>query len=441
MRKVTENERFLHFKRSKRAYALKGRQDKKHYFKNEMQKEKEKSRSRYRSPILNEFSYFHNRVGISRNSKKVEIPIPKVFSIIDTPKQSLKQIYIFISKLLRAGKVEHIRIDHQKLTNFDLAAESIFDLLTTEFMKESDSQNKKISISGVYPDSDKLKRFIKSMGIVSKLNVKQEIMSNESEPDLRIFDERCKSSSIVDSTNSSDHKENTVRKFVDHINECLSTNGRRLTNEAVDELGDYTGELLTNAEDHSGRQEWFIAGYLDNATDNKICEITIYNFGDSIAKTFKNLSGDDYTFSIINPYIEKHAKSGFFDKQWKEDDLLTLVALQGDISTKNVDELGDRGQGTVDMINFFQQVQKECSNNLGSIAKMAVLSGNTHILFDGKYDMQVDRNDRSIIAFNKSNSLNEKPDSNCIQNLGKVYFPGTIISFRFSVKNLDLEEI
>ena len=65
---------------------------------------------------------------------------------------------------------------------------------------------------------------------------------------------------------------------------------------------------------------------------------------------------------------------------------------------------------------------------------MAMLSGDTHILFDGTYRMGPDSTGRDVLAFNQSNSLAEPPDSNYVRHLQGVRFPGTVVSIRFPLQ-------
>ena len=52
---------------------------------------------------------------------------------------------------------------------------------------------------------------------------------------------------------------------------------------------EYTGEILNNAEDHSGSDDVVITGYLDNSNSTHLCEIAIFNFGKTIAETFREM--------------------------------------------------------------------------------------------------------------------------------------------------------
>lgn len=72
---------------------------------------------------------------------------------------------------------------------------------------------------------------------------------------------------------------------------------------------------------------------------------------------------------------------------------------------------------------------------------MAILSGNTHILFDGKYAMDKEPNGRKVIAFNDENSLLAPPDSSYVKTIGPRKFPGTIISIKFSLEKTQMQDV
>jgi hypothetical protein len=185
------------------------------------------------------------------------------------------------------------------------------------------------------------------------------------------------------------------------------------------------------AEDHPGFVDWTVQGYLDNSLAEPICEIAIFNFGKSIAQTLKDLPSGAYTRNQIDPYVLLHAGRNFFGTTWSQSDLLTLIALQGHVSSKNRNSKDTRGQGTGDLIDFFQRVHKECAKNSTVKAKMAIVSGGTYILFDGTYTMRESQKRGRVIAFNPQNDLYSKPDPRFVKSLSGVHFPGTIISIRF----------
>lgn len=366
-----------------------------------------------------------------RSQKVFHCILPRVFSITEDPLPSLRAIYAFINETRCARPPREIYFNHASVQSIDLAAECVLDYSVIEYEKENRRRRHAPIIGGRLPDDSNLQKFIRAVGLIKNIGAKHEFLTREESRDLRIFTMRNRKAYSALSIGCSDYKERTVAEFVQHIDECLMANNRELTPDGRARLAEYTGEILANAEDHSGLNDWSIAGYLDNGHIDHICEIAVFNFGRSLSETFLRLDSDSYTRRQVQPYVDLHSKRGFFSAQWTQRDLFTLVALQGNVSTKNASKNDTRGQGTVEMIHFFQQVHEECVQDASSTARMAILSGSTFILFDGTYKMRPDDAGRHVIAFNAENDLELPPDPKYVRGLGGISFPGTIISIRF----------
>lgn len=360
----------------------------------------------------------------------VEVVTPKTFSIIEDPVKAIATIESFAKSVAR-HRVRSVSINQWKTETYDLAAMALLDIVATEIMFEAKRRGQKIRFVGTYPKRASLKRFVRSMGIVKHLKIEHEIAKKTEVPDIRIFDKRNRHYFPKQDPKKGDFKSKTIAAFVDHINSCLGDHQRQLTIESRAKLCDYVGEILGNAEDHPGFADWTIQGYLDNSLDTPICEIAIFNFGRSIAETLKVLPSTSYTWRQIEPYVLLHHGQNFFGREWSQSDLLTLIALQGHVSSKNNNSEDTRGQGMGDLIDFFQRIHDECAPGSDEKAKMVLLSGGTYILFDGTYRMRDDERHGRLIAFNKQNSLQFKPDPNYVKSLKGLHFPGTVISIRF----------
>jgi hypothetical protein len=434
MRKIAESELFLSNKRLDKL-KKKHRKLRQRRLRQQRHKNRQKKKTTHNNSVI--FKLFEHEqknnlshYGIKPINKVIELP--EVFSVIHQPEDFLKSLYKFNFSDL--GKLQKITVDHSKVTQIDLAAESILDFLIMELKK---TKNGKFQLQGYLPKDESASRYVRATGIVKNLDIKEQLLDSEQEKLHRVFTMRSKSLT----SDPKNWKERAIEDFVKHINLCLKDHDKRLTKKAQGELAKYTGEILNNAEDHSGSDEVVITGYLDNSNLTHLCEITIFNFGKTIAETFREMPNTSYTHEEINGYIKEHQKKSWFGQEWTKDNLLTLVALQGHISSKNLHKDEDRGQGTVDLIEFFQRVHKQCVEKNNSIAEMAILSGSTHIYFDGKYTMQENSTGRKVIAFNKTNDLHQIPDSKYVKNLHTLSFPGTVISIRFPMKHENTEPL
>lgn len=371
----------------------------------------------------------YRRIPRSATDARLTLKLPKTFSLIDAPKETIGEVINFASGV-RQRRQRSIFFDHAGVRNTDLGAESLLRLVAAESRKEIRSRGRRLpGVSGTYPRDEWIRRLIRSVGVIRGLNVTHEFLPQSDSRPIRIFRAQSDSSGNISALRLSTRKSEAVAQFVTHIDTCLGDRGYGLTHFAQMRLSAYIGEIIGNAEDHSGEANWTILGYLDNQKHSADCEIVIYNFGKSIAETFRELNSSSFAYSQVAPYLEKH--SHYFLADWTVDDLLTLIALQGHISSKNTDRYTDRGQGTVDLIEFFQRIHADVAGHDSSDAKMSILSGSTHILFDGTYRMQEGENGRKIIAFNDANDLGRRPDGRYVGNLGTIRFPGTAIAIRF----------
>ncbi|MDP2572887.1 hypothetical protein Q8W40_11895 [Vibrio penaeicida] len=407
----------------------------------ENSKKKRKKRSKnvpYSSTNMRNLSYMSERHSSIVTSKTCVRHCPKLFSLIEHPETTLEFISD-IAQLGRSSSLRKIHLDHSSITCHDLGAEVLLGIAVKAVKSTAMTRNRKVLVRGSLPKSERKQRLIRSMGVIKQLDIEHE---NFVEDKLELFDFVGQKSSTV-KYQDQDRKNQCTTKFVDHLNNCLSYSDKQLTEESIGQLVNYLGEIIGNAEDHSGENKWYVCGYLDHVDENKesdddddnyhFCEIVIYNFGKSIAETFMELSHDSFTMKQVKPYIDAHEKSNFFSKTWDRSTLLTLIALQGYVSSKNQNEDTDRGQGTVDLIEFFQSVSEERLPNSSKKARMAIISGDTHIYFDGTHRIKVDDTGKDVIAFNSSNDLSDKPDHKYVRKMKNVSFPGTIIAARFPI--------
>lgn len=399
---------------------------------------REQNRIKEESEVKEKFWQHSKLISLIANSYKgstlphaniLRFKIPKSFSIIDNPETVIAHLGQFAKTYLKT-RPRAAQIDHSSLINYDLAANGILDLIVVEAKKETKLNKRQLRWSGVFPVDQDVRRFIRGAGIIKHLNISNELPKEEESATLKIFDERNHHYYTYNPTKA-DKKTTVTAKFADHINSCLNTSGKELTHIARHKLCEYVGEILDNVEQHAGMIDWTIQGYLDNSCEIPLCEIAIFNFGKTIAENLQNVPRDSYTWKQIGHYILLHRAKKLFCPDWSEKDLLTLIALQEKVSSKNLTEEDTRGNGTVDLIEFFQKISEETGYIGEKRAKMAILSGNTHITFDGKYKLSAIGNSPRRIAFNIENNLLFPPDKDYVKSLKNLNFPGTIISIRF----------
>lgn len=376
----------------------------------------------------------HARERMPASFYGIDVRVGKQFSIIDDPKAAIELICSFALALKLGKRIKHINFDHSRLESYELAANAILDLVAVERKAElrSRGSGKGLSVSGRYPQDPGVRRFIKSMGVIKHMGIAHERPSHAETQKLRFFDARNRHYRLNPDARSADYKDRQQTKFVDFIDSCLRTHNWELTDHGKMSLINYAGEILSNAEDHAEFVDWSVLGYLDTSAAVPTCEIAIFNFGKSIAETLGELDRNSYAWKRIRDYVSAHSAKRLFGTNWREEDLLTVVALQQHISSKNYSDEDTRGQGTVHFIDFFQSVYEycKCASDQGQ-AKMAILSGGTYIYFDGTHRLTPRPGLGKTIAFNSDNDLAQRPDPRYVKGLEGVHFPGTIISVRF----------
>lgn len=369
---------------------------------------------------------------LERRKACIRFVLPADFSMIDNPERTLGALSN-LARAMRSDRLGSVYIDFCRLTSQDLMANAVLDVLVDELSVQARQTRRVIQWRGNFPSNPEHVRFVRAMGVIKRLKVAHEYPSEEEERRLALFDKRCRHYVRAVRPNLGDLKSRVTADFADYMNQCLGTIGRQLVPSARERLCAYVGEILDNAEQHSGMYDWAIQGYLDTQLEKPMCEVVIFNFGRTIAGTFAELLPENYTRRQIQTYVDLHAKRKFFSPRWRKEDLYTLISLQGCVSSKNNSESDTRGNGTVDLIDFFQQIHQECSGSKGGTedARMIIVSGSTYVLFDGKYRMQPNSSGIQIIAFNNENDLKQPPDAGSVRKLEGVSFPGTLIGLKF----------
>lgn len=354
---------------------------------------------------------------------KTNVTIPATFSIIDSPEHVLQTIGLVAAAAGR-DDVSEIHYDHGAVHHYDLAAEAILDRVAMDVQDRRKGTRSPLRFTGTLPKDADADRFVRAIGITHYLEITNVKLQPSDEAKLRRFSQSRRTPNQTAKSKINSEKATVLRQFADQIDACLATVGRRMTPPGRSALLSYTGEIIDNIEQHAQSADWYISSYLDPDGSPPICEVAIFNFGLTFSDTFQALPPDSFPRTVVAPYLSAHESRGWFSHAWRTEDLLTLVALQSGVSSKSQGAADTRGQGTVDLITFFQDICTACASAAGKgEARMAMLSGDTHILFDGTYRMGPDSTGRDVLAFNQSNSLAEPPDSNYVRHLQGVRFP------------------
>jgi hypothetical protein len=365
--------------------------------------------------------------------------VPEIFSFIEAPDATLGVLRALVSRSV-TRKVKRFFIDQEECKQVDLCAEAVASVLVREATRAL-----RLQVTGRLPQDPLQRDVAKAAGLPRFLGAKLDPPLGFVTLGLVAGRKRAEKANV------SSQREIVTTRLTNYVNACLKRYNWSLSRSAARYLSSIVGEVIGNAEDHSqehsSEANWWVAAYLHEASDLAYgdCHITIFNFGRTLYESMQELPLDSLLRKGIESLVEEHTKRGFFSRpSWTPENLWTLYALQEGASRYQVGEkiLNDRGQGTADMIQFFQRLGQ--SKAASSEPRMCIVSGRTHILFDNTYQMQLQRTEagptRRIIGLNSSNTLSEPPDERYVRHL-ESSFPGTLISLRFYLDEEHLNTI
>lgn len=388
---------------------------------------------RRRSHLL---ELFARRFGLDADpdleDTEAHIALPERFSFIENPEQTLAVFREAVEAMRRGPR--RIVIDQRKCVLIDICAAAVLNTLALEAHRTIGN-----NYAGFYPGKGEALEIVVATGLPKVLGVKLPPMRH-----FRKFHVR-KGPQPKTSLLAPTWKERVGSELTEYLAACFKRCGHRLTREGRKRIGKLLGEVLANAEDHASGNPWFITGYLRQPAERAFgdCHITVFNFGPTIAETLQGLPAGGYR-TDVESLVQEHRQRRLFGlvrPKWSEQGLWTVYALQEGVSRLNAPGTS-RGVGTADMIEEFQKLGRTAGN--GPEPRMSLLSGNIHILFDGRHRIQLEEMEasrpRRIIAFNETNDLLEPPDDGAVTHL-EHGFPGTLLSLRFYIDQRYLKDL
>lgn len=367
------------------------------------------------------------------------IVIPKAFSFIEDPDAAIDVAMNIVNTIRR--RPARILVDQSGMQEIDFCAASLLNALVRDARRRYG-----VSCEGSLPSNPDLNELVLATGLPEELRTQgaKVRIYGRGEHEAEAFHSfrlregyRKRVSRRV-----APDKSLATTGLTRYLDECLNRFGFALTSDGKDFASTMCAEVLDNAERHSGEDRWWVAGYLRHKGADRLgdCHIVIFNVGLSIAESLRSLPPTAALRKEIETLVTRHRSAGLFRRgaQWNENTLWTLYALQQGVSAMNSQEQGlsvlDNGQGTIKLVDFFLRLGRRQDGQAGP--KMAIVSGDTQILFDGVYGVQTVKTrsgePQRVVTFNQSGSLSERPDAKYVRSIRR-YFPGTIISMRFYI--------
>jgi len=375
-----------------------------------------------------------SKLDLSKYSSELVVQVPSNFSLYERTAETL-QLIGKIAQIKYYDDISGVIIDYRRCKNNDLAAENLL-ADTIKAIKEYKKQNSLyFSVKGNYPQKERIKRLIRSIGVVKETASQRYHLQGKEKDELRIF---RRQSDINEESDifGKDKKTRATEDFTDHLDDCLKFIQAKLDEDERDKLEKYLGEVLGNAEDHSGTRIWTILGYFDAFEPNKkYSEIVITSVGKTIFETFEEKKNVPIVYEDLEQYVDRHKGKSFSKEQ-----LCMVYSMQKNVSSKK-DESVDRGQGTWYLIDLFHHLASECErindiNGQGTTSskpRMTIISGSSALMFNEEFDPSKGGKTTGDYAFNTENDLSQPPSKNFVKRYKDIKFPGTIIYIKFPI--------
>ena len=403
---------------------------------------KEELLVKYLPPNI-KYLIFHSHSGFNINNLKTirltgngRYLVPKTFSILENPTESYDFIFKITATLI-FQKFNRVIIDYVNCIELDLSTQVLLDIILIDIIKYYnkirviDSRYSSVKeIGGDGYNSEDIQKLLFSVGSPA-------IHANRSKdfvdvvPYKLCIHEKGSSKDIL----KSERKDIDTTTLVDYVLNCLNRINKKLTPEKLDDLCIVISEILINAEEHSSTNFRFSIGYFNEVIENGkhfgVFRLSILNFGQTIYEKFKTPNFPNHEIATkMKELSDCYTSKNFFNKnQFEEETLWTLYSLQEGVTSIPTDKYKKRGNGSIRFIESFFNFKGD-KKDLDVISRMDILSGNANIVFDGTYQIHekaVDNEFFKFMTFNKSQEIEDKPDSNYVKFVNN-FFPGTIIS-------------
>lgn len=391
--------------------------------------------SRYESTYI--LDYYKKFFKLNKNrAKTTSFKLPNKFCFITDPENCLQSIAYIINSSRNIGN-KTIHISHEAVKSYDLTAEVLLANGVKSALEFRKSKNKEFEVRGTLSKNLDHQQLVNEIGIIRSLDAETDLKLPHPREVQYLYSFRS-IYRVKASPHSVDDKSTSAYELAQHLRLCLET--KNLTIKDCNALSKCVGEVLDNAERHSSKYRsnhvWHVNAFFNDNTEHRYVEISIFNFGRSIAESFKDLAPHSYPYQLIKVYLDNHGHVV------PRDDLITVAALQHRMSSKLTDENSNMGQGTLILLEYFESLLTEynflknrnSSSNVDYSPIMSIVSGSTHILIDGTYQLgrlKGTEDEQYVVAFNTENDLKSPPCKKAVRHMDNAFFPGVAISIRF----------
>ena len=200
------------------------------------------------------------------------LKIPKVFSFISNPDETLDTLYSLVA-LSREAQPTGLFIDHTDMKETDMAASALHDLIVINVRNEWRAHGRKYNLGGCIPEDHRMAYGVMCTGLTKSLKIKSLTPPPEMEQQFVKFP-LFHGTKAARNSKSTD-QEKAATKLALHLDECLQfAGGYRLSDDGKAQIVKWVGEVISNAEEHSDHNDWYAIGYMEpNACRRALCGV------------------------------------------------------------------------------------------------------------------------------------------------------------------------
>lgn len=234
-----------------------------------------------------------------------------------------------------------------------------------------------------------------------------------------------------------------TQKVVDYMNKCLDIYGYQLREDDKNSVGGIIGEVLSNAEDHSESDTWFITANFSidprGSAENLMGELNlaIMNFGLSFYESFvktaeRNHEIYDKVEDLVNNNRDTYPQMKFEDEQ-----LYTLIMMSEQISRLKYKE-ESRGTGTIKFLKSFIDMGDYVDKANGYVPNLSLFTGSTQLICDNELKPFL-KETVYCLSLNPEEDLRKPPMESHLKVLTEK-FPGTLLSVKIYLNKQHLDK-
>lgn len=385
---------------------------------------------------------------ITPSTGMITVEIPEIFCLCTNYSQSMVAIKEFASSIYDYLGFE-IKLDFSKCNKADTAALFLLQIIRQELNIIIEEMGKRLTLLNLKtevtlipskkPDVMRLLIMTGYPVDIKKFNSEnKEIVTMQPIDDMGLFKGNSRQQQVREN-----RKPVATQRVVEYLNKCLDRHGYQLTEEDKNSVGGIVGEVLSNCEDHSLSDAWYITANfstdLKESPDTSIGElnITIMNFGLSYYEAFEETKKNnhhiyDQVSDLAASTRNKNPNMKFGDEQ-----LFTLIMMSDQVSRLKYKETS-RGTGTIKFLRSFIELGDFEDKIKGYVPNLSILTGNTQLICDNELKPFL-KDTVYCLSLNPENDLRVPPRESHLKILSEK-FPGTLLSVKIYLNKQHLDK-